>query len=43
VYLLIKGLVKLEKTGFSTENLKEIQLIKPGKLFGEKDLKFNER
>lgn len=39
VYLLLEGMVKLEKPGFSQQTLKENILLNSGMIFGDKDLK----
>lgn len=39
VYILLEGMVKLEKPGFSQQTLKENILVNAGTLFGERDIK----
>jgi hypothetical protein len=36
-------MVKLEKPGFSQQTLKETLLINPGMIFGDSDIKLEER
>jgi CRP-like cAMP-binding protein len=43
VYLLLEGMVKLEKPGFSQQTLKENILLNSGMIFGDKDIKLEER
>ncbi len=43
VYVLLEGMVKLEKPGFSQQTLKETLLINSGMIFGDSDIKLEER